>query len=186
MPHIHTEPNQHDHTVTAFIIRDDMDEPHMLLHMHRKLHTLLPPGGHIELDETPWAAMGHELEEESGYSFDDLELIQPRTRLATLKTIVVHPQPILSNTHAMPDNHFHTDLDYLFIAHGEPKHSPKEGESNDIRWLSAHEIAALPPGQIYENVREISQYVFDTLLTSPDFECVPANSYRTDKIQDKE
>jgi len=64
MAHIHTAPNQHDHTVTAYIIRIDKDEPRALLHMHKKLNVLLPVGGHIELDETPWAAMAHELEEE--------------------------------------------------------------------------------------------------------------------------
>lgn len=73
MPHIHTKPGQYDHTVTAYIVRTDGDDPKVLLHMHRKLGMLLPPGGHVELDETPWAAMAHELTEESGYTLDEAD-----------------------------------------------------------------------------------------------------------------
>lgn len=77
MPHIHTAPNQHDHTVTGYVIRTDGDQPRALLHVHKKLGKLLPPGGHIELDETPWAAMLHELREEAGYDAGQLLVLQP-------------------------------------------------------------------------------------------------------------
>ena len=53
MPHIHTEPGQHDHTVGAFIICLGNNSPKILLHMHKKLNKLLPIGGHIELNEAP-------------------------------------------------------------------------------------------------------------------------------------
>jgi hypothetical protein len=42
MPHIHTEKNQHDLTVTAFIIRVGTPEPMALLHMHKKLNVFCP------------------------------------------------------------------------------------------------------------------------------------------------
>jgi 8-oxo-dGTP pyrophosphatase MutT (NUDIX family) len=76
MAHIHTEPNQHDFTASAFIVRDDMDEPRVLLHMHRKLGRLLQPGGHIELHEHPWDSIAHELQEETGYMLADVEVLQ--------------------------------------------------------------------------------------------------------------
>jgi len=53
MSHIHTNPGEHDQTVSAFIIRTDTAEPELLLHVHKKLGVLLQPGGHIELNETP-------------------------------------------------------------------------------------------------------------------------------------
>lgn len=72
MPHIHEGDGQHDLTAGAFIIRFDQDEPKGLLHFHRKLHKLLPIGGHVELNESPWQAIAHELDEESGYSMSQL------------------------------------------------------------------------------------------------------------------
>lgn len=64
MSHIHSGNNQHDLTVTAYIVRIDTPEPQALLHLHKKLGVLLPVGGHVELSETPWQAIAHELEEE--------------------------------------------------------------------------------------------------------------------------
>lgn len=37
MAHIHTKPGQHDLTASAYIIRDDGNEPVVLLHRHKKL-----------------------------------------------------------------------------------------------------------------------------------------------------
>lgn len=182
MPHIHTEPNQHDASVTAFIVRFDGSAPRMLLHMHRKLATLMPVGGHVELDETPWAAMVHELEEESGYTPEELDIMQPKVRMKKVSEIVIHPQPFLSNTHSQPNDHFHSDLDYLFIATNVPNASPREGESTDIRWLSKEEIAQLPETEIKPNIRDICFYIYDELLVSQQWERVPSRQFRTDKI----
>lgn len=129
MPHIHTLPGQVDQSATGFIVRDDFDEPKALFHVHRKLGSLLPPGGHVELDETPWMAMAHELHEESGYSLNELRVVQPKVRLKHLSGITLHPLPVVSNTHDIPDDHFHTDLDYLFIASAPSQGKPEEGEN---------------------------------------------------------
>ena len=66
MAHIHTQPGQHDHTASAYIIRTDLDTPRIMLHLHRKIGKYLQFGGHVELNETPWQAVVHELREESG------------------------------------------------------------------------------------------------------------------------
>lgn len=182
MPHIHTEPGQIDQSATAIIIRTDFTEPKMLLHVHRKLGSLLPPGGHVELDETPWMAMAHELREESGYSLDELLVVQPKIRLKHLSGITLHPLPLVSNTHDIPEDHFHTDLDYLFIASAEPQGVPDEGETAEMLWLTRDEIVALPKGKIYENTREIALFIFDEVLGSDDFEHVPATVFSLEKI----
>ena len=136
MPHIHTEVGQHDHTVTAYIVRDDFETPRLLLHMHKKLGVLLAIGGHIELSETPWAAMAHEIEEEAGYTMDDLDVLQPKVRIGTYSDVVVHPQPLVMNTHDITADHFHSDTSYAFVAHGEPTGELGDGESADLRWLT--------------------------------------------------
>lgn len=67
MPHIHTEPGQHDLTVSAYIVRMDLPEPAIILHKHRKLNKWLQFGGHVEPHENPWQAVQREIREESGY-----------------------------------------------------------------------------------------------------------------------
>lgn len=164
MPHIHTSPGQIDHTVTAYIIRLDEDQPRALLHMHKKLGKLLPVGGHIELNETPWAAMSHEIEEESGYLLSELAVMQPELRIPQCDGIIVHPQPVFVNTHSITNDHFHSDMAYFFVAHAPPSHERAIGESADLRWLARHELFELNESQIWENTRFVYASLFDSFL----------------------
>jgi 8-oxo-dGTP pyrophosphatase MutT (NUDIX family) len=165
MPHIHTEPGQHDHTASAFLIRTDMSEPKILLHFHKKLKSYMQFGGHIELNETPWQAITHELKEESGYDMDQVRILQPEKRLEKLSGhTVVHPQPIAHMTHRFSETHFHTDTTYAFVTDQPPRHSPAEDESNDIQLFTRTELSSFPSDKIFEDVREIALYIFDNSL----------------------
>lgn len=161
MAHIHTNSGEHDLTASAFVVRDDFPEPRLLLHMHKKLHILLQPGGHVEVNENPWNAVEHELREESGYTFDDLEVLQPKDRLRSLSNTLLHPVPVVLNTHNFDSEgvHKHTDISFAFLAHTEPSFLPEHGESSDIRWMSSKQLEELDASLIFENVREIGQYV---------------------------
>ncbi len=141
MGHIHTEPNQHDFTTSAYIIRKVDDEWKCLVHHHKKLGKLLQIGGHIELTETPWQALAHEIREESGYDLSELRLLQPKSiSTSIISDAIVHPLPLLLNTHTFSSDHFHTDLGYGFIAKHTPSRPPHMDESQDIRWYSLSEI----------------------------------------------
>ncbi len=157
MSHIHTEKGQHDHTIGAYIIREDGDEPRLIMHMHKKLNVLLAFGGHIELKETPWQAVIREAREESGYDIDQLLLLQPKERIKKLSGTVsdpsidmerwtgsvLHPYPVVIDTHVIKPGHFHTNDTFAFVTDQEPKHNVDEGESTDIRLLSRSEVAKL-------------------------------------------
>ncbi len=181
MPHIHTQPDQHDHTVTAYIVRRDMDQPRLLMHMHKKLGKLMPVGGHIELNETPWAAMVHEIKEEAGYDISQLSILQPAKRIlpAEVSDVALHPQPLLMNTHAITPEHFHSDTGYLLEAHGEPRHELADGESSDIRWLTRDELAALGEDEIWHNIRVAGLAIFDRFLE--DWQPVAATEFTIGK-----
>lgn len=179
MPHIHTQAGQHDHTVTGFIVRDDGSELRAFLHMHKKLHMLLPVGGHIELDETPWGAIAHELEEESGYRLADVEIMQPKLRSKQYDDIIVHPQPLLMNTHAFSEGHWHSDTSYLFLVHSDPSEALGENESLDVRWLTRQELEQLPKNSIYDNIRDI--YLQAMSVYMREWEPVSALEFKTDK-----
>lgn len=143
MPHIHTGPGQHDLTVSAYIVRVDTKEPQCLVHMHKKLGKLMQAGGHVELNETPWAAIVHELKEETGYDVAALEVLQPTEAPVSVHNAIIHPVPVLFNTHKISDNHYHTDLCFAFVATSEPEASISEGESTDVRWCSITELRGL-------------------------------------------
>ncbi len=185
MPHIHTEPDQHDHTVAAYIFRLDGHEPRALMHMHKKMDILICAGGHVELNESPWDAVLHEVREETGYAPEQLTLLQPPLRITQhgIDDVTIHPQPLFSDTHMSLPGHWHTDQVYLFTVDTDPLHELGEGESIDVRWLSRDDVAALVDGEIFPNVRTTHLAAFDQFLDA--WEPLPATSYRTDKIVKK-
>ena len=166
MPHLHTEPGQHDLTVSAYIIRLDTAEPSLMLHKHKLLDKYLQFGGHVELHENPWAALTHELLEESGYTMQQLKVLQPTSRLTKVSNAILHPTPANILTHAFGNlDHYHTDIAYAFVTHEAPSATIGDGESTDIKLLTAQELAALSADKIPENVREIGLYALDSCLT---------------------
>ena len=166
MPHIHTQPGHHDQSVTAYIVRIDTPEPQVLVHMHRKQNVLLPVGGHIELHETPWQAMAHELQEESGYRLEDARILQPAERISSLEDVVLHPYPLSMNTHPIGDDHFHSDISYGFVVSGDPKETAVDGESLDFRWLNYDQLMALDASEIFSNTRQVYDFLLNTALKS--------------------
>ncbi|MDQ5885925.1 MAG: hypothetical protein QG628_322, partial [Patescibacteria group bacterium] len=115
MSHLHTQPGQHDVTVSAYIIRTDRPEPVLLLHMHKKLKKYLQFGGHVEHHEDPWKAITHEVLEESGYDMSQLVLLQPQIRLKKVTDTKLHPIPVTLLTHDFPGlDHYHSDIAFAF------------------------------------------------------------------------
>lgn len=161
MPHIHTEPGQHDHTASAHVVRIDMDVPRLLLIKHKKLGMLLQPGGHIELDETPWQAISHELREETGYEIEQMQVMQPKLRIDAVADVDNHPVPIWMNTHRFSQDvdYFHTDTMYLLQTAQPPRYAPHDDESQDLRWLSVEDIEQLPGDEIWPNTQSVALQV---------------------------
>lgn len=148
----------------------------MLLHYHKKLHTWLQFGGHIELDENPWQAIRHETTEESGYDLDQLEVLQPPLRLATLTGAILHPVAAYHNTHSFPgfpQEHFHSDLGYIFVTTQPPKNSPAQNESTRLKLFTAQEIAQWD--NIPSSVREAALFMLSAYLTA--WETVPISDF---------
>ena len=177
MAHLHTNPGQRDVTASACIIWPTSKEVRCLVHMHRKLGRLLQVGGHIELDESPWGALAHEIAEESGYQLADLEVLQPYDpRSLSSIDSVIHPLPAVLNTHQVNVTpHFHTDLLYALVAQGEPTNPPAPGESTDLRWYTIDDLLddplVLPDNASYYRL------VVEELL--PNWLRIPADSFST-------
>lgn len=167
MPHIHTDPGQHDLTACAYIVRMDLPEPALLLHRHRKLNKWLQFGGHVELDENLWQAVRREIREESGYEPAQLKLLQPDIPLIPLSRAVSHPWPVNINTHRFGAlDHYHNDIAYAFTASQDPRHKEGDGESAMFRSFERDALAALTDGEIPANVRETGLMILDYYLKS--------------------
>ncbi|MGB4762289.1 MAG: NUDIX domain-containing protein [Candidatus Saccharimonas sp.] len=175
MPHIHTELNQHDMTISGYIVRVDQVEPLCLVHMHRKMGKLMQIGGHIELTETPWQTVAHEVEEESGFSLVELRVVQHTADRVVEKGCVNHPTPFNVNTHSVGNEHFHSDLSYGFVANGPARNTAAEGESADLRWMTMAELdVAVVAGDVLPDAVEIYRYLVDHLDS---YTLVDADSY---------
>ena len=165
VPHIHTAPGQHDLTCSAYIVRTDLGEPRVLVHRHKKLGRLMQIGGHVELCETPWSALAHEIPEESGYDLDQLRVLQVLALPLDTHGSVRHPTPFLVNTHRLPGDHLHTDLCYAFVTDQPPRHGVGEGESQTLSWPTREELLAqVGPGGALVDVAVAYEVVLDQIL----------------------
>ena len=97
----------------------------IVMHLHKRLHRWLQPGGHIDPDETPWDAAWRETLEETGL----------RVRHANDEPTLIHV-----DVHPGPRGHTHLDLRYLFFG-DDSDPSPPPGESQDVRWFAARGCA---------------------------------------------
>ncbi|EFT77017.1 hypothetical protein HMPREF9599_01744 [Cutibacterium acnes HL050PA2] len=97
------------------------------MHKHRKMNLWIQPGGHVEHTENPWQALAHELHEETGYSIDQLSVLQPWDRLPDGIHDLMHPTPVLLNTHSPYPGHFHSDIVMAMVAHGDPAENRARG-----------------------------------------------------------
>jgi 8-oxo-dGTP pyrophosphatase MutT (NUDIX family) len=114
-------------TASAIVVGDRG----VVLHLHRRLHRWLQPGGHIDPGETPTEAVIRECLEETG-----LAVLHPSAG----------PTLIHVDVHAAAEGHVHLDLRYLVWAPDEEP-APGPGESQDVAWFSwddATELADEP------------------------------------------
>jgi 8-oxo-dGTP pyrophosphatase MutT (NUDIX family) len=107
--------NDHHLTASAFVL----SSRGVILHLHRRLHIWVQPGGHVDAGEGPLEAALRETAEETG-------LQVCHTDPPTLLHVDVHPGP---------RGHTHYDLRYVVLARPlDP--SPPAGESPDVHWYN--------------------------------------------------
>lgn len=168
MPHIHTEPGQHDITASGFILLLGGDEPKLLLHEHYKLGKIMQYGGHVELDETPLEAVLREVLEESGYDADQLQVLQPPQHMTDIGNRKLDPIPACIGTYPYggDTSHYHTDLSYVFVTTETPRHKEAAGESGKhVQMTQAQVTATKAPEEMFISVQKIGLFAFTLIDT---------------------
>lgn len=124
-------------TATVYII----DKGQVLLIYHRKLKKWLPPGGHLDPNETPPEAARREVREETGL---EIEFIQDEHIWIDRSNAKSFERPFLCLLEEIPahgDHPAHQHMDLVYLARpvgGQETHNAEETEA--IRWFSLEEL----------------------------------------------
>ncbi len=140
-------------TATVYILENERT----LLIFHRKLQKWLPPGGHIDPNETPPEAALREALEETGLH---VELIKEENVWIEEKNAVSMERPYLCLLEEIPEHkgepaHQHMDMIYLSRpVKGELVKNDRE--TDGLRWFTWEEIAKLKPDEeIYKETQDV-------------------------------
>jgi 8-oxo-dGTP pyrophosphatase MutT (NUDIX family) len=161
MAHLNEEPGQHDVTVSMYIVKVDAErprevEPRLFLHMHKVAKRWFQPGGHVERDETIWQTVEHELHEETGYTLDQLQVLQPSPRFPEWNG-QSYPVPLVMRSHQYEQlDHVHDDLVFAFITSEEPQLQLDPSESQETGFFTLTDVLQIPDSEIGPDVKVIA------------------------------
>ena len=136
-------------TTSVYILREEQ----ALLVFHPKLEKWLPPGGHVEENETPPMAAVREALEETGYA---VELTSDEHLWVERWNATSFERPYMCLLEEIPEHkgtpaHQHIDMIYLarpLEKRGEPEHQ--------MRWFTWEEVAALEGDvEIFEETKQV-------------------------------
>jgi 8-oxo-dGTP pyrophosphatase MutT (NUDIX family) len=154
-------------TATAFILDS---KGRTLLLWHKRLGRWMPPGGHIEPDETPQDAAKRECKEETGMDVeitgdphDDLFAANPDEGRMLIKPIAMLLENIPESKARNEPAHQH--MDFLFVARPLDESQTltlAEEEGHEMRWFTRKEVQALDERtEVFSNVKAYILGVLD-------------------------
>jgi len=144
-----------DLVVAGYLIHNNR----VLLIHHKKLDLWLPPGGHINENETPDEALEREFREELNL---EIELLN-RNELPIEGNIKKqHAVPFYVNVHSVGD-HNHCCFYYLCRPKNPNSLTINKSELNDFGWFSINELS---DGRIPKDVRNIALKAVESIKRS--------------------
>lgn len=146
-------------TATVYVIQDQK----VLLLYHRKLQKWLPPGGHVEDDETPPQAARREVLEETGLH---IEFMTQENIWVECWNARSFERPYLCLLEEIPlyrDIPAHQHMDMVYVAHPMGMSDPSFIAEDELHWFSLEELNNLKPD--IEIFNETLQVIHQILLT---------------------
>jgi len=142
-------------TTSVYIIHQGQ----VLLLLHPKLKKWLPPGGHIEENESPPEAARREVLEESGL---EIAFIRQENIWVKRWNAESFERPFLCLTEEIPafgEEDPHQHLDFIYLAHPIGSISPKGDDP--IRWFSPEKVREMKSDiEIFAETQEVIQLIF--------------------------
>ncbi len=145
-------------TATTYILNENQ----VLLHFHKKLGKWLPPGGHLEENETPPECAIREAKEETGL---DIALIQDEHLWVTRSNATSFERPflcLLENVPAYKNQPEHQHIDFIYL--GKPiggSLDPDAISSTGLRWFTLDEVLYLKSDEeIFKETQQTIQTIF--------------------------
>lgn len=146
-------------TATAFIVDS---QKRTLLLWHKRLKRWMPPGGHVDDNETPQECAARECKEETGLDVEIVGDAQQDLFADCKEEGHMLKKPIamlLENIPACPDRNepAHQHMDFLFLARPVDEQQDLDhsnDESTEMRWFTKHEVEELDSEtEIFGNVK---------------------------------
>jgi 8-oxo-dGTP pyrophosphatase MutT (NUDIX family) len=126
-------------TATAYVLYDNK----VLLHFHSKLKKWLPPGGHIEPDETPPDAVRREVKEETGL---DIILIRQENLTVHSPNANSFERPFLCLLESVPAHGLtpaHEHMDLIYLAHPKSGVDVSIAKEKGFVWFGWNDLATI-------------------------------------------
>jgi 8-oxo-dGTP pyrophosphatase MutT (NUDIX family) len=119
------------HLVSYFVVLDGA-RGQLLLVAHRKAGLWLPPGGHVEADEDPWAAVVRECREELG--------------IEAVPSPISGERPLFLTVTRTRGQNPHTDVSLWYLLNADAGSVTRydRGEFDAIRWLTEEQVLQEP------------------------------------------
>jgi 8-oxo-dGTP pyrophosphatase MutT (NUDIX family) len=146
-------------TASVYLI----DNQKVLLIYHSKLQKWLPPGGHVEADETPSEAARREVREETGLEIEFCLQENISIHYWNAKSIERPYLCLLENIPAYRDIPAHQHIDFVYVA--KPLHEPQASFS--YQWFSWQDLMRLQPDvEIFQETLDVIKHLFHAFCSN--------------------
>lgn len=144
-------------TATVYILH----EGKVLLLYHKKLQKWLPPGGHMEPNETPPEAARREVKEETGLEIQFLKQENIWVNHWNANSIERPYLCLLEEIPAYRDVPAHQHIDMIFVAQPVSSDLVMNDESHSLRWFSIEELKLLELDiEIFKETFQVIEHLF--------------------------
>jgi 8-oxo-dGTP pyrophosphatase MutT (NUDIX family) len=152
---------------SVYIIKNDK----VLLIFHQKLQKWLPPGGHLELNETPCEAARREVKEETGLDIEFLSQSPVSFHYWNAKSIECPYLCLLEEIPAYQQTPAHQHVDFIFI--GKPLEKQDSSGLFPYQWFDWNDLKQFEPDrQIFQETLLIIKHILEK-FSSPSFQSFP-------------
>ena len=146
-----------EYTSSVYVIDDQM----VLLIYHHKLQKWLPPGGHVEANETPAEAAKREVQEETGL---EIEFLSQENLLVNCWNAKSIERPYLCLLEEIPpylDTPAHQHVDFIYVA--KPATGVTDHSSPfSCRWFNWNDLQSMQPDiEIFNETLQVIQHLFN-------------------------